>query len=99
VTSAIGDWLVTIDSREAVDNFRGEIYMKMWQWDQKLGNWILNTRIDRPHGLSRVTSLVFDPCIADPHASQLVSTGEDGTIKTWRLRSAKAENGDLECES
>ncbi|KAG2076892.1 WD40 repeat-like protein [Suillus decipiens] len=92
VISPSGEWMATIDRREGDESFRGEIYLKMWWWDKKSAFWILNTRVDRPHGLNKVTSLSFSPS----DDIQLVTTGEDKNIKTWRIRSTKDKKGNIE---
>ena len=85
VVSSSGEWLATIDSREGDEYFRGEVHLKVWRWESSTGLWTLNTRIDRPHGLARVTSIVFSPsCSA---GNILVTSGEDGHVKSWRIRS------------
>lgn len=83
VVSPSGDWMATVDLRDGDESFRGELYLKLWSWDPRSGQWTLNTRIDRPHGLERVTHVVFSP-----KSQFLVTTGADGNIKTWRLRSS-----------
>ncbi|KAG1757171.1 WD40-repeat-containing domain protein [Suillus lakei] len=89
VISPSGEWMATIDKREGDESFRGEIYLKIWWWDKKSAFWILNTRVDRPHGLKKVTSLSFSPS----DDIQLVTTGEDRNVKTWRIRSIKDKKG------
>ena len=84
--SLSGDWLASIDSRDGDDRVRGEIYLKIWWWDPATDRWILNTRIDRPHGLKRVTSLSFSPSLGKSGPIQLVTAGDDGNIKMWGLR-------------
>ncbi|KAF8445606.1 WD40-repeat-containing domain protein [Boletus edulis BED1] len=93
VISSCGEWMATIDRRESDENFRGEIYLKFWYWDKKLTFWILNTRIDRPHGLAKVTSLSFRPGVED---AQVVTTGEDGNMKAWRIRRMRNKKGSEE---
>lgn len=88
--------MATIDGRDGEEAFHGEVYLKIWYWDRKAGSWILNTRIDRPHGLQRVTSVVFSPVVSDHQALQLVTTGDDLNIKVWRPRTRTEKNGDLE---
>ncbi|KAJ7925936.1 hypothetical protein B0H13DRAFT_1973962 [Mycena leptocephala] len=51
--SPSGDWMATIDTREGDESAHGESYLKIWRWDRKAGFWILNTRVDRPHGLEK----------------------------------------------
>ena len=85
VVSSSGEWLATVDSREGDEYFRGEVHLKVWQWESSTGLWSLNTRIDRPHGPARVTSVVFAP--SDGSGNVLVTSGEDGNVKSWRIRS------------
>ncbi|KAI0079626.1 WD40 repeat-like protein [Panus rudis PR-1116 ss-1] len=94
VVSDTGAWMATVDSREGDDTVRGEVYLKIWFWTGRF--WVLNTRIDRPHGLKKVTSVVFRPRAQDGAAMQLVTTGDDGNIKLWRLRSSKTKMGKTE---
>ncbi|KAF9245797.1 WD40-repeat-containing domain protein [Melanogaster broomeanus] len=93
VISSTGEWMATIDRREGDESFRGEIYLKFWYWDKKTAFWILNTRIDRPHGLARVTSLSFSP---GAEVAQVVTTGEDGNVKAWRTHSVRDKKGNEE---
>ncbi|KIL71460.1 hypothetical protein M378DRAFT_188919 [Amanita muscaria Koide BX008] len=90
--SPLGQWMATIDTREEDETFHGEIYLKLWRWDSKNAIWILNTRIDRPHGSKRLTALSFSPS----SASYLVTTGEDGVVKIWGIRTAKRKSGEVE---
>ena len=87
VVSLSGLWMATVDSRVGDADFRPEVYLKFWTWVQKDESWVLNTRIDRPHGTSTVTDLGFNPCVREGESFTLVSTGEDGYIKLWQLRS------------
>ncbi|KAG1904703.1 WD40-repeat-containing domain protein [Suillus fuscotomentosus] len=92
VISSSGEWMATVDRREGDESFRGEIYLKIWWWDKKSAFWILNTRVDRPHGLNEVTSMSFSPS----DENWLVTTGEDRNVKTWRIRSTKDKKGNVE---
>lgn len=84
----------TVDAREADEEFRGEVYLKIWRWDRKTGFWILNTRIDQPHGMKKVTGVAFSSS-TDPSSSLLLTTtGEDGNIKIWRIRSVANRPGE-----
>ncbi|TFY82077.1 hypothetical protein EWM64_g1935 [Hericium alpestre] len=96
VISPAGDWMATIDSREGDESFRGEVYLKMWEWDKAAGFWILSTRIDRPHGLKAVTALTFSPASTEMSGPLLISTGEDGNIKSWALQTTKDRSGNEE---
>ncbi|OCH94693.1 WD40 repeat-like protein [Obba rivulosa] len=91
-----GRWMVTVDSRAADDTFRGEVYLKFWSWESASGSWTLNTRIDRPHGAQHVTSLAFTPGMQSKDTLFLVSTGGDGQIKTWRIRSVRTKSGETD---
>ncbi|KAG6841761.1 hypothetical protein C0991_007090 [Blastosporella zonata] len=90
--SLSGEWLATIDVRQGDDGFRDEIYLKLWRWDAKSSRWTLNTRVDHPHGFHKVTCISFSP--VSKHL--LVTTGEDGAVKTWGVRSVKRKSGDVE---
>lgn len=96
VISSSGEWMATVDGRGGDESFRGEIYLKIWWWNSKTRLWILNTRIDRPHGLQRVTSILFSPEIKDRLALRLVTTGDDLNIKIWRLRIVARHGEDVE---
>ena len=91
-----GEWMATLDSREGLDGFRGEIYLKLWSWDRKTSAWMLNTRIDRPHGLAKVNSLSFRPRSKDNTSLLLATTGEDGNIKLWGVRTTTSKSGESE---
>ncbi|KAI6031486.1 WD40-repeat-containing domain protein [Pisolithus microcarpus] len=93
VISSTGEWMATIDCREGDEYFRGEMYLKFWYWDKKNAFWILNTRIDRPHGLCKITSMSFSP---GPSNIQLVTIGNDGNVKGWRIRTTKDKKGQEE---
>jgi len=87
--------MATVDIRTGDEDIHGEVYLKIWQWDKKSSSWTLNTRIDRPHGIHEVTDLSFSPLFQnrDPY---LVSTGGDGTVKTWRIQSVSRKGGHRE---
>lgn len=91
-----GEWMATLDTREGSDSFRGEVYLKLWSWDRKNNSWTLNTRIDRPHGLSRVSAISFRPRSKDNFSLLLVSTGEDGSIKLWGVRTTTNKTRETE---
>ncbi|KDR85477.1 hypothetical protein GALMADRAFT_234368 [Galerina marginata CBS 339.88] len=87
VVSESGYWMATVDIREGDTGFRPEVYLKMWSWDRKQENWVLNTRIDRPHGTCKVTDVEFSPNPLGGKCAYLVTTGMDGRIKLWKLSS------------
>jgi NET1-associated nuclear protein 1 (U3 small nucleolar RNA-associated protein 17) len=91
--STTGDWMATIDVRDDPYNgFGMEIALKIWRWESTEGRWELNTRIERPHGPYCVRSVEFAP----RSEGLLVSTGEDGTIKTWIERRVKDKTGEVD---
>ncbi|KAF8641248.1 hypothetical protein AX17_000882 [Amanita inopinata Kibby_2008] len=96
IISLSGQWMATIDTREEDETFHAEIYLKLWRWDYKTGFWILNTRIDRPHGLKRITDLAFSPSPSSASLGRLVTTGEDGIVKIWGIRTIKNKGGQTE---
>ncbi|KAK2460106.1 hypothetical protein APHAL10511_007872 [Amanita phalloides] len=87
-----GQWMATVDIREEDETFHGEIYLKLWLWNHKSDYWILNTRIDRPHGLKRITDLTFSSS-SHPY---LATTGEDGQVKIWAVHIVKDRTGEQE---
>jgi NET1-associated nuclear protein 1 (U3 small nucleolar RNA-associated protein 17) len=91
--STDGEWLATIDGRDGGDDFQNDVYLKIWQWHAASTSWELNSRIDRPHGTAKVSALVFAPAHGHQH---LLSTGEDGNVKVWRVRSVTTKNGEKE---
>ena len=87
--------MATVDSRIGDEGFRPEVYLKLWWWDRKSGFWILNSRINRPHGLNEITSISFSLVLAKEKVL-LVTTGEDKQVKTWRLRTIVDRKGEVE---
>jgi NET1-associated nuclear protein 1 (U3 small nucleolar RNA-associated protein 17) len=87
--------MATVDSRIGDEGFRPEVYLKIWWWDRKSDFWILNSRINRPHGLNEITSISFSPTVVR-EKMLLVTTGEDKQVKTWRLRTNVDRNGEVE---
>ncbi|KAG8713227.1 hypothetical protein FRC08_013524 [Ceratobasidium sp. 394] len=81
--------MATVDSRA-----EGEIYLKFWRWNTSSTTTTttptnlctLNTRIDRPHGDDKITSLSFSPL-----SPVLATTGSDGLVKLWAVRRDKPE--------
>ncbi|KAJ6604806.1 WD40 repeat-like protein [Mycena vulgaris] len=62
---------------------------------ERAGFWILNTRVDRPHGLAKVTDAAFSPS-SEGQPVLLATIGGDGNTKTWRIRTAKDKAGPTE---
>jgi NET1-associated nuclear protein 1 (U3 small nucleolar RNA-associated protein 17) len=88
--------MATLDAREGDDLFHGEAYLKFWKWDKASAHWTLNTRIDKPHGQKGVGAMSF----SSAPSCLLVTTGQDGIIKLWRLRvTGRGKNDMLECKS
>lgn len=92
-TSQDSRWMATVDVRDGEGSFRDEVYLKFWTWEASINQWILNTRIDKPHGQKKISALCFNPATQIAQAPQCVSIGEDGKIKVWRLKSTKTSSG------
>lgn len=88
--------MATVDAREGDSDFRAETYLKLWVWNEKNAAWILNTRIDKPHGKNKITSLAFGVEQAEDLPLQLATIGEDGIVRVWRLRNRKLKGGETE---
>ncbi|KAG8862952.1 hypothetical protein FRB96_000372 [Tulasnella sp. 330] len=86
-SSQDGRWLATVDLREATVDSSANITLKIWSWIKEggKGSYILNTKIDRPHGKSMVTSIQFGPLGASGD-SMLATAGEDGTVRLWGVK-------------
>jgi len=83
VICASGEWMSTVDIRHGGVDFADEVMLKIWHWEN--GNWVLNTRIDRPHGADPVTSLAFSPrSLDDAEDYVLLTAGANGMLRTWR---------------
>ncbi|KAF8913139.1 quinon protein alcohol dehydrogenase-like superfamily [Gymnopilus junonius] len=94
VVSESGQWMATVDAREGDSAFRSEVYLKIWFWDTRQDNWVLNTRIDRPHGNDKVVDICFNPSVMDPKTAYLITTGGDGRIKLWKLAHYRTGRGE-----
>lgn len=82
-------WMATLDRKPT-----GEVTLKIWQWEERRRTYLLNTRIDDPHGPgATVHSIDFSPRAFASLAGSplLVTTGSDKRSKTWRciLRDGK----------
>ena len=93
VVSDNGEWLATIDYREPTGPFHPEVHLKIWWWDHKSEFWILNTRIERPHALAKVSALAFRPRASEDDDLFLITVGGDGNIKSWGIRTQKVKSG------
>ncbi|THH10974.1 hypothetical protein EW145_g971 [Phellinidium pouzarii] len=95
VVSSSGEWMATIDKQENDEEFSAEVYMKIWQWTSS--TWVLNTRIDRPHGQSNIVAIDFSPQADNTYEDPLLMTiGLDGNVKIWSVRSVKSKGGKVE---
>lgn len=98
--SSDGKWMATIDRRRGLGNYRigAEVALKIWEWkqDKGAGEFELNTRIDRPHDRDRVTSLSFAPRRVGQEKYVILTSGENGTLRTWGLETVKANKNDEE---
>ncbi|MCO5596109.1 hypothetical protein L7F22_050169 [Adiantum nelumboides] len=65
-------WMATVDVKAT-----GETHLKIWQWSQNANTYVLNTRIDEPHGQeSEILSMSFSP-----QSYGLTKRGPKGTLK------------------
>ena len=88
-----GEWLATTDYREPTGPFHPEVHLKIWSWDHESESWMLNTRIERPHALARVSPLAFRPKVSEDDDLFLITVGGDGNIKSWGIRTQKVKTG------
>ena len=86
--------MATVDRRETKDGFSAEVYLKIWEWTSK--TWVLNTRIDHPHGSRDIVAIAFSPCHASRDRTLLMTAGLDGTIKTWCPKILKKKDVQVE---
>ncbi|CCA69810.1 hypothetical protein PIIN_03751 [Serendipita indica DSM 11827] len=92
--SECGKWLATVDVRdETSEGFSIEIALKVWYWDETERIWDLNTKIDRPHGPNKLTSIAFSPS-SKMQELLLATTGDDHNVKTWCLRATGRKEED-----
>ena len=89
-----GEWMATVDYRDGGDEFGSDVTLKIWRWEGT--QFVLNTRIDRPHGKGRVTSVSFNPASVDTSSCILVTTGDNGFVRTWKVTSAFDKKGNEE---
>lgn len=82
--------MATIDTRENDEDFSAEVNLKIWHWDAS--TWVLNTRIDRPHGTKRTVAIDFLPGAEGKDNELLMTVGLDGNAKTWCIRSLAVKN-------
>jgi hypothetical protein len=87
--------MATIDHREMSESGSGfcfgiEVALKIWHWSKTMGTFELNTRIDRPHQRMKVTSLSFAPASIGKEKYLLLTSGENGMLRTWGLETPKA---------
>jgi NET1-associated nuclear protein 1 (U3 small nucleolar RNA-associated protein 17) len=92
-SAAAGDFMATVDVRKG-ERMEGEISLKLWEWCSQKSVYRLSAQVDRPHGVSRVTAVVFAPSLvgdkrgsgADSANNAIVccTAGADGSIKMWR---------------
>lgn len=88
-----GRWLATVDVRDATLDNSEITFLKIWSWSREggQGNYVLNTKIDKPHGRHALNSMAFSP--AD---GKLATAGDDGSVRVWgvkRLSTGKENHG------
>ncbi|KAJ3370293.1 WD repeat-containing protein 75 [Kappamyces sp. JEL0680] len=91
-----GDWLVTVDEREAPE-FPHESFLKFWKWNKELQLYDCNSRIDAPHQ-KRITGVAF--CPPRPGLPLMcATTSRDKTFKLWELLHQDSENERWVCRA
>ncbi|KAF8323320.1 WD40 repeat-like protein [Clavulina sp. PMI_390] len=85
-----GEWLATVDWRRGGSDFGDEIVLKIWRSTSN-GSWVLNSRIDKPHGKEPVTKVQWSPQAVlvngeDEDAGEflLLTVAENGILRTWK---------------
>jgi len=80
--SSCGQYLATVDCLRASIS---RTILKLWTWDQVVGNYCLNTQVDSPH-MFGVISLAYEPSQGSI-PPMLLSVGGDSKVKLWQLGS------------
>lgn len=86
--------MATIDRLVSDNNFETEVYLKFWKWEG--GTWVLNSRIDKPHGHHAISTIFFSPRPLPQSYILLMTTGLDGTVKTWGILPSQNKNGGVD---
>lgn len=97
------EWMATYERREGDAAAGGgkARAIKIWRWTSSAAStsssqnatYMLNTRLDRAHGLANITGLAFSPSLDASASSQqplLLTTADDGTAKIWAIRRGSA---------
>jgi NET1-associated nuclear protein 1 (U3 small nucleolar RNA-associated protein 17) len=96
--SEAGQWMATYETRDPEEDQGAGLVrtIKLWFWHAKNG-YVLNTQLDRVHGVSDVTSMSFAPSDllkvgtggADSRRGSgwlFLTTGSDGVAKVWTVK-------------
>jgi NET1-associated nuclear protein 1 (U3 small nucleolar RNA-associated protein 17) len=91
-----GTWLATVDEwipprtdmahiDEEEQLSRRQVFLKIWRWDEKEAQWVLDARIDAPHFFEDVSAHaeVFD-LVADPSEIGFATVGKDRFVRLWK---------------
>jgi NET1-associated nuclear protein 1 (U3 small nucleolar RNA-associated protein 17) len=83
------------ESTEEERNFRREVYLKFWRWDEKSLQWVLDSRIDAPHFFEDVgaSARVLD-LVSDPSSLGFATVGDDRFVRIWRPKT-RLRNGTI----
>lgn len=80
--------MATVDVRNGGTEFSDEIVLKIWRWEEQSGStkgWVLNSRVDRPHDKTAVTTLAFCPkVLSNEEGYLLLTAGDNGQTRLWR---------------
>ncbi len=101
--ATIDEWLppkrdlamLAFDTEREVDEQlrRREVYMKIWEWEDKSKTWVLSSRVDNPH--SSNLSTVLD-LASDPSCASFATIGDDYSLRIWKP-SVRYRNGREVC--
>lgn len=96
----VGQWMATYETRQAdPDQGGGKVRaIKLWYYSPKNG-YVLNTHLDRVHGLENITSMSFAPAHLGSGDTRkgagwyFLTAGTDGKAKVWTVKRGVIEVG------
>jgi WD40 repeat protein len=75
--SAVGAWLMTVDSRASVTQ-----ELKFWEYSSETKRYTLNTRLESVHQ-GGITGVAFQPSTNQKHKAW--TCGRDGNVRLWSV--------------
>ncbi|KAL7752163.1 NET1-associated nuclear protein 1 [Sorochytrium milnesiophthora] len=80
-----GSWLATVDSRtHGGDKDFSNVALRIWWFDASAQEYVLNTKVNAPHGMDKVHAVAFRAGVTWDDA-MLVTAGADGLFKIWEV--------------